>query len=152
MKNKYITLILSVFFIVYACDEKMLEPITSSKGKPGQVTDVHIEPVPGGAVISYKIPNVSDILGVKAVYTLSSGKTYEATSSFYENKLEVLGYIDTMMHDVQIITFNRALEQSDPLKVSFKPKEAPLNKVVKTVRAVSTRLCRDYIPRKRGKI
>ena len=137
MKNKYITLILSVFFIVYACDEKMLEPITSSKGKPGQVTDVHIEPVPGGAVISYKIPNVSDILGVKAVYTLSSGKTYEATSSFYENKLEVLGYIDTMMHDVQIITFNRALEQSDPLKVSFKPKEAPLNKVVKTVSIIS---------------
>ena len=67
---------------------------------------------------------MEDILGVKGVYTLSSGKTYEATSSFYENKLEILGFNDTLTHEVKLYTYNRALEFSNPVSVSFNPLES----------------------------
>ena len=55
---------------------KKAEPITGSLGKPAPVTDIQVENIPGGAIISYKIPNVEDILGVKGVYQITTGATY----------------------------------------------------------------------------
>lgn len=135
--KKYIELIAVIIFIVTSCAEKQLEPITASLGKPQPVTDVQVEPVPGGAVLSYKIPDMEDILGVKGIYKLSSGKTYEASSSFYENKLEILGFNDTLTHEVELYTYNRAQELSNPVKVTFNPMESALNKVIKTVDIIS---------------
>lgn len=135
--KKYIELILILLIIFVSCDEKQLSPISESLGKPQPVTDINIEPVAGGAIISYKIPNMEDILGVKGVYTLSTGVTYEASSSFYENKLEIIGYNDTLSHEVELYTFNRAQELSDPVKITIKPLESALNKVVKTVNIIS---------------
>ena len=133
MNNKHL-LCAVLLCIVFSCEEKKLEPITTSFGKPHQVTEVAVEPVPGGAIIYYRIPNVEDILGVKGVYTLTTGKTYEASSSFYENKLEILGFNDTLTHEVQLFTYNRAQELSDPVNVSFTPLESPLSKVIPTVK------------------
>ncbi len=137
MRNYCFLLITLLFLFSLSCEEKQLLPITESKGKPQKVTDVQVEVVPGGAIINYRIPNVEDILGVKGVYTLSSGESYEAMASFYENKLEVLGFNDTMSHEVKIYTFNRAEELSDPVVVSFTPLESPLSKVSKTVSIIS---------------
>lgn len=137
MKRKYIIFFTVFLFVAFSCDEKMLEPITPSLGKPAQVTDVIVENVPGGAIISYKIPNVEDILGVKGVYKITTGQVYEASSSYYENKLEILGYNDTQAHEVELFTYNRAQELSDPVKVTINPLESPLSKVIKTVNIIS---------------
>jgi hypothetical protein len=134
--KKFITYIAVIILIATSCTEKQLEPITGSLGKPQPVTDVQIEPVAGGAILTYKIPNMEDILGVKGIYKLSTGKTYEATSSFYENKLEILGFNDTLSHVVELFTFNRALELSEPVRVTFNPKESALNKVIKSISIV----------------
>ncbi len=123
--------------LVSGCEEKQLEPITGSLGKPGVVTDIETEPAPGGATITYRIPEAEDILGVKAVYTLSTGKTYEATSSFYENKLEIAGYNDVLEHTAKVFVVNRAQEMSDPVEVSFTPLESSLNKVTTTMEIIS---------------
>lgn len=137
MRN--IGLLLLAFLLIFSlsCEEKQLMPISESMGKPQKVTDVQVEIVPGGAVINYRIPNVEDILGVKGVYTLSNGMQYEATASFYENKLEILGFNDVMSHEVKIYTFNRAEELSDPVSVTFTPLESPLSKVARTVNIIS---------------
>ena len=137
MRNTGFLLITLLLLLLQSCDEKQLEPITESMGKPQKVTDVQVEVVPGGAVISYRIPNVEDILGVKGIYTLSNGQQYEAMASFYENKLEVLGFIDEMSHDVKLYTFNRAEELSEPVNVTFTPLESPLSKVAKTISFIS---------------
>jgi len=63
--------------------------------------------------------------------------TYEASSSFYENKLEILGYNDTQEHKVELFTYNRAQELSNPVVVTIQPLESPLSKVVKTVNIIS---------------
>lgn len=136
MNAKYI-LLTGLFFMFHSCSEKELKPISDSLGKPGVVTEVQTESIPGGVIISYRIPNTEDILEVKAVYTVTNGRTYEQSSSFYENKVELLGYIDTNEHQATLYTINRAQEVSDPVMVSFTPFEASLTKITRTIDIIS---------------
>lgn len=131
MKIKYLsfTLLLLAFS---SCSEKELSPISDSLGKPGVVTDVVVEPSAGGATISYKIPNSEDLLAVKCVSVLSNGIENTVTASYYENKLLIQGYNDTLEHTAMLYAMNRALELSDPVEVKFRPQESPLNKAIKT--------------------
>lgn len=119
--------------MVCSCSEKRLEPVTGSLGKPGVITEVNMKAVAGGVVVSYRIPEAEDILGVKGVYTLADGKTYEASASFYENKLEILGFNDMEMHKAKLYAVNRAQELSDPVEISFTPLESSLSKAIKTM-------------------
>src|SRR5690606_3452313 len=107
-------------------------PISGSVGKPDKVTDVAVKSVPGGAVINYKVPNDNNILGVKAVHQ-RNGKKVETLVSFYDNILNIEGFVDNASHLVQLITVNRALEESEPVEVSFTPLEAPINIVKRSV-------------------
>ena len=136
MKNIfYITMFL--FPALMGCSEKELLPISKSLGKPGVVTNVEQEAIPGGVRLTYRIPQTEDILAVKAVYTLSTGRTYEAVSSFYENTLEIEGFNDEKEHEAKLYVVNRAQEMSDPVSVKFTPLESSLSKVVKTVKIIS---------------
>ena len=133
MKTKYLSFLL-LLLVFSSCSEKELAPISGSLGKPGIVTDVTVEPSAGGATISYKIPNSEDLLAVKCVYTLSDGKENEVMASYYENKLLLQGYNDTLEHTAVLYAVNRAQELSDPVEVKFYPLESPLSKAIKTVR------------------
>ncbi|WP_353124325.1 DUF5000 domain-containing lipoprotein [Parapedobacter pyrenivorans] len=134
---KRINLVLFSVLILWSCAEKDLEPISSSLGKPGVITDVSVEATPGGAIVTYRIPNSEDILGVKAVYTISNGSKQEVSSSFYDNKIAIVGFDDMLEHTADVYVFNRALELSDPVKVTFTPLESPLSKVRKSMNIVN---------------
>jgi len=135
MKRVYYFLAFIVF-MMYACTEKKLDPITPSLGKPGTVKILGQKPVPGGVIVTYEIPNTEDILSVKAVYTLSGGRVFESVASYYENKLAIRGYRDTTEQVAQIYTINRAQEMSDPVTVKFKPLEASFLKTAKTMEII----------------
>ncbi|MDR0712791.1 MAG: DUF4959 domain-containing protein [Bacteroidales bacterium] len=124
-------------FLLCSCQEKQLEPINLSKGKPAQVRDVLPERIPGGAVISFVIPQDADVLSVKAVYTLTNGKERESIVSFYGNSLTVEGYNDTLEHEALLYTVSRAQVLSDPLSVKFTPLESPLSKTIKSIDIIS---------------
>lgn len=131
MKTKYLSFILLIGTF-FSCSEKEMSPISNSLGKPGVVTDVVAKSSPGGALISYKIPDTEDLLAVKGMYVLSTGKQCEVIASYYENKLNIQGYNDMEEHTVTLYAVNRAGEKSDPVMVSFIPEESPLNKAAKT--------------------
>ncbi|GHS96705.1 hypothetical protein FACS189421_02200 [Bacteroidia bacterium] len=137
MKTIYFYLI-GLAFLLFSCEEKTLEPVSASKGKPAVVTQITTEATAGGVIISYRIPNDEDILGVKAIYTLTNGKTYESVSSYYVNNLVIEGYNDTIPHQAQVYTINRAQELSDAVTVTFTPLEAPVSKIAKTVDIINT--------------
>ena len=136
MKTKYFIFTCLSFFL-FSCAEKELKPTSGSLGKPGIVTEVKTEALPGGVLISYKIPNTEDIIEVKAIYTLPNGKTLEQTSSFYENKMELLGYVGTNEQEVTLYTINRAQEKSDPVKVKFTPLVASITKITESIDIIS---------------
>jgi hypothetical protein len=122
-----------MFVFLFSCVEKELAPISGGTGKPDVVTEISSVRTPGGAIISYRIPNDPNVLSVKAVYTISNGKTREASASFYGSQLELEGFIDTLEHEALLYTINRAQELSEPAVAKFRPMEAPINKAVKTV-------------------
>ncbi len=119
--------------MVLGCTKKVNEPISKSLGKPMQVTEVKVENLAGGALISYRIPNQQDIISVKATYTLETGKKMEAMASIYENKITVVGFNDEKAHEVMLYTVNRAQEVSDPVSCTVQPLESPLSQVAKTM-------------------
>lgn len=132
---KKITFLLLLFATAFfSCSEKQLEPITPGRGKPDVPTQVEATPTPGGAIIRYRIPESDDLLGVKAVYTLSDGVVRETIASFYTDRLTVEGFDDQEEHTISLYAVNRAMELSDPVEVSFVPLESALRKVSRTLK------------------
>ena len=56
MKAIHLLLGILVSLLFFACEEKQLEPINESKGKPAPVSDVMVMYAPGGAILSFKLP------------------------------------------------------------------------------------------------
>lgn len=132
MKRIYYIIVVAVLWMS-GCDEKKLEPITPSLGKPGVPSEVKAEPIAGGVLISYRIPENEDILGVKAVYQLSDGKTREVMSSLFSDRVRIEGYIDEEEKKVTLYAVNRAMVLSDPVEIGFTPLEAAISKVSKSM-------------------
>jgi len=133
MKAIHLLLAILVSLLFFACEEKQLEPINESKGKPAPVSDVVVMYAPGGAILSFMLPPDDDVLAVKAVYTLSNGKVRESITSFYGDNLKIEGYNDTNEHEALLYTVSRSQELSDPLLVKFTPQESPLSKAIRTM-------------------
>lgn len=133
MKAIHLLLAILVSLLFFACEEKQLEPINESKGKPAPVSDVVVMYAPGGAILSFKLPPDDDVLAVKAVYTLSNGKVRESITSFYGDNLKIEGYNDTNEHEALLYTVSRSQELSNPLLVKFTPQESPLSKAIRTM-------------------
>jgi len=134
MRSVKFLLAMVVIMMINACEEKKLEPIHGSLGKPGMVTILEQESIPGGVTVVYRIPQSEDILSVVAEYTLSNGKKYESEASYFENTLTIAGYNDhTREYTANLYTVNRAQERSDPVTVSFTPGESALSKVTKSM-------------------
>ncbi|GHT69547.1 hypothetical protein AGMMS50239_36480 [Bacteroidia bacterium] len=136
MKLRYLLLYIMALAL-FSCEEKALAPISSSLGKPGVVTGIVAEALSGGVKVTYRIPNTEDILSVKAIYTLSNGRTMEQDVSYFENNMVILGYNDTKEHEIKLYAVNRAQVKSDPVTVKFTPLEPPLAKIARSIEIIS---------------
>jgi hypothetical protein len=133
--KKYIFPLIGIF-VLFSCSDQEHLPVNEKKGKPDPVTDVKAVAVPGGAVVSYKIPDTDDLLAVKAVYTLSNGMHGEVMASYFTDTLKIEGFTDTSPHEALLYTVSRSQVLSDPVTVTFTPLESPLSKVIKSVRII----------------
>lgn len=122
-----------LLMLLISCTEKVLSPISESLDKPGVVTEVVTKSIPGGVIVSYKIPDSEDLLAVKGVYKLTNGKEYEVTASYFEDQLMIQGYNDTLEHTITLYAVNRAQEMSEPVIAKFHPLESPISKAIKSV-------------------
>ena len=85
--------------------------------KPGPVTQYTVTGLNGAAKIEFKVPDITDLLYVKAVYKLSSGKTYEAKSSLYKNYLVVEGFEKEGSYPVTLYAVAKGEVYSDPTDI-----------------------------------
>lgn len=132
--------LLKVFFLsagitaISCSKEEYKEPLEKNAAIPEKLLDVKVDNAPGGAKITYGIPNDPNILYVKAAYTLASGVQKVSKSSFYANSIMVEGYADTLEHEVELYTVSRSQIESDPLEVKIKPLKAPIYKVFNSIK------------------
>src|SRR5690554_3177325 len=102
MKAIYYFIAIPSLFLCGAC-VKMDNPyIDKEASAPANVRDVTVENRPGGAVITYTLPDDPNLAYVKAVYEIRPGVLREAKSSLYIDTLELVGFGDTNEYPVNI--------------------------------------------------
>lgn len=120
MKNNILILIV-LSILAFACDEEPIGQQPIDPEAPAPVTDVKVENTPGGAIITYSVPEDEDLLYVKALYSRKENEISEAKSSMYSAELVIEGYGDTNEHEVTLIAVDRSRNESQPVRTKIKP-------------------------------
>lgn len=128
--KKYILLsfvIISALFM--SCEEEFRGPLVDDGIPPKPVSNVAVENIPGGATLTYTLPDDEDALYVLAEYTLKSGAKASAKSTIYRNELTILGFGDTDAQNVTVYAVDRGENQSPPIEVTINPLEPPVQTI-----------------------
>lgn len=134
----FVLLIIAVSIIV-ACNKKLEshQPVSDDGTVPPQVTNATVVNGNGNAAITYAVPKDSTLSYVKAVYTISTGKQYEAKASRYNNTLLVEGFADTLEHEVKLYSVSKSEVMSEPVIVKIKPLVAPIWEVYRSLQVLN---------------
>lgn len=127
MKNIIILLILFILF--NACEELEKSPMIKDNVAPSAIINPIVENTPGGAYISYTLPDEEDLLYVVAEYEFSNGEKTETRSSIFINIVIVEGIGDTLKHNVSLYTVDRSENKSVPVIVEIQPLNPPVKLV-----------------------
>ncbi|WP_344976101.1 DUF5000 domain-containing lipoprotein [Compostibacter hankyongensis] len=134
MKPIYFIMILSLTALGYGCKrEDRLDHLDSSAPAPAQISDVKVEETPGGAVLTYTLPKDPNLSYVKAEYEIQPGVMREAKSSYYKDTLTLVGFGDTLSHEVKLYSVGKNEKASEPLSVNVTPLTPPVRSVFRTL-------------------
>ena len=136
MKHQITLFLIFVLLLVVSCDEEPIGQIPIDNVAPGKVSDVKVENVKGGAILTYKLPKDEDLLYVKAIYSLRENVINEAKSSLYTDTLKLYGFGDTKPRQVTLYAVDRSQNESEGVTVTIEPLEPPLISIAQTMRAV----------------
>ena len=113
--------ILSILFIsvviLFGCKDDENQDSTP----PGILTIENITPTNGGGIISYQLPDDSDILFVRAEYTNSLGVDVYRVSSSHNNSIEIDGLNQNTAITVRLFVVDENENISQPVEVEFTP-------------------------------
>ena len=132
MKNKLIVLMV-VTIVLWACDEEPVGQQPTDNVAPGLISNVEVENISGGAILTYSVPEDEDLLYVKAVYSRKEGQYSESKASVYSDTLKIEGFGDTNEHLVDLIAVDRSRNESDPVSIKIKPLEPAVNVIGETL-------------------
>ncbi|WP_437921822.1 DUF4959 domain-containing protein [Sphingobacterium sp. LRF_L2] len=137
-KSYYIPNILFLLFLLLtSCAEEFNQASVLNSTPPGQVSNVRVENLPGSAKITYSLPKDQDLLYVKAVYTLASGREMEVKSSYYNNSLTVEGFADEKPYVISLYSVNRSEVSSEAVDVTIEPLENPIWETFRSLEAIA---------------
>ncbi|MEC3878171.1 DUF5000 domain-containing lipoprotein [Parapedobacter sp. 10938] len=125
MNRNYIYLILGLWLLAGCSEEKYTSPIDDDTA-PAPVQDVQVENLPGGAKISYALPNSESLRYVKAVYSIRPGVVRQAKSSLYSDHLVIDGFPAQREYEVELYAVSKGEQESEPVTVTVNPLTPPL--------------------------
>lgn len=109
------------------CTDIKLEPLTDNADKPVQVSNVSVTNEPGGATISYTLPDDPNLLYVVAEFSSDMrGSIRTVKSSVFKNSLRLEGFMSTTQRTVKLYTVSRTEVRSDPVEVEIQPLISPI--------------------------
>lgn len=115
-----IALSIAVLIAVSSCEKDLVPKALKSGEAPGPVKNYTYQSIPGGAIITYDLPEGSDLRYVKATYTLNSGVAREAKSTVYKNTILVDGFANEGDYDIQLNAVGLGDVESAPLIAKIK--------------------------------
>lgn len=136
MKIRYFFMVMILSIFVHACT---LEPVgqqPTDSIPPSPVSDVKVDNIPGGAILTYKVPQDEDLLYVKATYSLKDGVKSDVRSSMYTDTLKVTGFGDTKAREVTLTAVDRSRNESAPVSATINPLEPAVLTIGNTLNLV----------------
>ncbi len=108
--------------------------VSTDKSKPLPVSNVLVSNFPGGAYLTYTLPNSPNLLYVQATYKINGVTTRQTKSSYYSDSITVSGFAKSQDYSVTLVTVTRAEVQSDSIVVTVHPATPPYLSVLPTVK------------------
>lgn len=130
--KKLLYIIAPVLFITFSISCKKsgrIDFIDKDAPAPASISDVKIIQKPGGVTLTYKIPVDPNLAYVKAVYEVQQGVFREAKASYYTDTLHLVGYGDTLLHDVKIYSVGKNEKESAPVAMQVQPLTPPVQTI-----------------------
>lgn len=129
----YTTAWCAVCVLPLSCSDD-LEPSPSRQGnKPDPITSYTVKSIAGGAVITYELPDNSDLRYVKAAYRLSDGSLRENKASVYHNSILVDGFAEAGEYEVDLIAVSVGEVNSDPTPLEITTLTPPYLKTLESI-------------------
>lgn len=139
MKRISYALLLGGLTLCYCCrKEGRVDHLDSAAPAPAQLSSVQIASAPGGAIITYKVPADPQFSYAKAVYEIQPGVFREAKASYYTDTLALVGFGDTLSHEVKLYSVGKNEKESVPLSVTVVPGLPPVRSVFGSLTLVPT--------------
>ena len=115
--HNFLSIFLICFTFLISCNENENRDSVA----PGSLTIENIVPTNGGGILSYSLPNDSDILFVRAEYTNSLGVDVYRVSSSHNNSIEIDGLNQNTPVIVRLYVVDENENISEPTEVEFTP-------------------------------
>lgn len=131
-KIKYTVILFSTVCLM-ACTEEHMGPLPNSGARVAPVTNVQVENIAGGAVVSYDLPKDKNARYVEAQWTNAQGVLRQAKSSVYTTQIRLEGFPDTQEYEVMLYTVSDAELRSDPVAVSINPLTPPVTETANSL-------------------
>ena len=126
MRKLNIIFVTVLLIFIGACKEEPIGQYPVDKVAPQKVANPVVENFKGGASITYDLPEEDDLLYVKAVYTLPTGKKKEEKASIFVNKITINGFAKSAKTEIRLISVDRSQNESDAVLVEIEPQDSPI--------------------------
>lgn len=94
-------------------------------GVPVEFRKISFDPVPGGAVMRYRLPDDLNIFGVRARYNDAYGRQLVKEGTYLTDTLLLNGFTEARTDQpVQLTFLNSNLEESEPVEMTFNTQAA----------------------------
>jgi hypothetical protein len=121
-KQLYFLVLCLITIMIYGCKrEDRKDYVDSAAPAPSQVSNIKVEPNAGGAILTYSIPKDPNLSYVFR----------EAKSSYYKDTLALVGYGDTLRHEVKIYSVGKNEKHSEPVIINVSPLTPPIKTIFK---------------------
>jgi hypothetical protein len=118
-----------------SCTESPIGQTPVDDVPPPPVTNVRVGTTPGGAIIRYDLPNVTDILYVKGEYWFQGA--YKVTrASAMNNRMEIDGLGSVAPVEVTLYVVDHSENVSTPERVAFNPDMPPVESIFRSLEVV----------------
>lgn len=127
----YILIVFTCF--LNACKQEYVGQPGTDSIVPGKITNPVVENLPGGARITYDLPDDDDLLYVNAVYIIN-GKEVNTSASMYKNEVTVEGFGTTDEQKIKLYCIDRSNNISEPVEVAIHPTTPPVQLIYETLK------------------
>lgn len=137
VKESLVVMLLSLICLMGCSQNEKIGLDPTDNIAPAAPTDILVENINGGAIISFTAPKDDDLLCVVASYMVN-GIERTTKASPYTNELKVEGFGTEGEYEITLKSLDKSKNESAPVRVVINPLTAPVELIFKSLKVVDS--------------